>query len=349
MKLLVRILYVVIISLIFLFALELPKYHFSQKSDENSLNIFVWGDFFPEETFRKFEKESGIHLNINHYTSNEELILKLEKSDGKGYDLIFPSDYGVTALREKGLLKSLDPTKLNFWHRLEPYLLDRPFDPGNQFSIPYFWEVYGIAFEKIKKLPHSLSTLFEGDHKVVMTADAVEAIDFAAHYLYGYKSSLSIEEESNVLTLLKQQKNQIEAYTDDRVQYVISSENCPVAILRISFFWKNYAEFSHLDLQLPKEGLFTTIENVALSINAKHTDAAYKFINFIYQAEIMAAQLNLSPLFPACRDALPFASFSHIPRYHEIFSEIQSRSDFYFTHYLLPPHRIRPFWVEVKS
>ena len=349
MKLFVRLLYIITISLIFFLTSKLPQYSLFKKSETHTLNIFVWGDFFPEETFRKFEQETGIQLNINHYTSNEELNLKLENSKGIGYDLVFPSDYGVAALREKGLLKPLDPTQLNFWSRLEPYLLNRPFDPQNQFSIPYFWEVYGLAFEKTKNLKPSLSTLFEGTHKVVMTADAVEAIDFATHYLYGYKSTLSVQEESHVLKLLKNQKNRIEAYTDDRVQYIIASKDCPVAIMRVSFFWKNYNELSHLQIHLPKEGLFTTIENVAISTASKHTDAAYKFINFIYKADIMATQLELSPLFPACKDALPLASFVTIPRYHEIFQEVQSRNDFYFTHYLLPPHRIRPFWVEVKS
>ncbi|HLB59453.1 MAG TPA: spermidine/putrescine ABC transporter substrate-binding protein [Bdellovibrionota bacterium] len=348
MKFLVRTLYIILISLFFSFITQLPKIHFAKASEKSSLNIFVWGDFFPEETFCKFEKETGIQLNISHYTSNEELILKLEKTKGEGYDLVFPSDYGVTALREKGLLKPIDHTKLDFWARLEPYLLDRPFDPKNQFSIPYFWEVYGIAFEKEKPLPHSLAALFDGAHPIVMTADPVEAMDFAAHYLYGYKHTLTLEEEQEVLTLLKKQKSRVEAYTDDRIHYIVSSENCPAAIMRVSFFWKAYNELSHLEIHLPKEGLFTTIENVALAKGSKHEEAAYKFINFVYKAECMAAQLELSPLFPACRDALPLASFVTIPRYHEIFAEVQSRSDFFFTHYLIDPHRIRPFWVEVK-
>ncbi len=352
MKLFIRSLYVVTITLFLFLATYFASYTCSKTDDKNILNIFVWGDFFPEETFRKFEAETGIKLIINHYTSNEELILKLETSKGLGYDLVFPSDYGITELREKGLLKPLDKSKLDFLPRIEPYLLDRNFDPKNQFSIPYFWEVYGLALEK-KKISGpfipSLSLLFEGNSKVVMTADPVEALDFASHYLYGYRNTLSQNEEYQVINLLKEQKKRVEAYTDDRVQYMISSEDCPIAILRVSFFWKNYNEFPHLQIYLPKEGLFTTIENIALSCESKHLDAAYKFINFIYKPEIMAAQLDLSPLFPACKDALPFAQFVNIPRYHEIFKEVRSRNDFYFTHYVIPRERIRPTWVEIKS
>ncbi len=352
MKVFIRSLYGLAITFLIFFITYFASYSSLKSEDKNILNIFVWGDFFPEETFRKFEAETGIKLIVNHYTSNEDLILKLENTKGAGYDLVFPSDYGVTSLREKGLLKSLDKSKLIFLDRIEPYLLNRDFDPKNQFSIPYFWEVYGIAFEKKKiqtPFTPSLSALFEGNYKVVMTNDPVEALDFASHYLYGYKETLSPHEEKNVIKLLKDQKKRVEAYTDDRVQYMISSEDCPLAIMRVSFFWKNYNEFSHLQIHLPKEGLFTTIENIALSALSKHEDAAYKFINFIYQPEIMAAQLDLSPLFPACQDALPFVTFKDIPRYHEIFNEVQNRNDFFFTHYIIPQAKIRPTWVEIKS
>ena len=29
---------------------------------------------------------------------------------------------------------------------IDPYFLDLPFDPGNKYSIPYFWGTVGIAF-----------------------------------------------------------------------------------------------------------------------------------------------------------------------------------------------------------
>lgn len=352
MKFFVRTLYVTFITLLLFGIAFFSSYTAAKSSKKNALNIFVWGDFFPEEVLANFEKETGIKLHVNFYTSNEELILKLESSNGIGYDLVFPSDYGVMTLTEKGLLKPLDKSKFDFMDKIEPYLLNRSFDPENAFTIPYFWEVYGLAYEKKKITPlykASLKDLFEGDNKVIMTADPVEALDFASHYLFGYKKHLNKEEEIQVINLLKKQKSRVEAYTDDRVQYMISSENCPLALLRVSFFWKNYEDLSHLALLLPKEGIFTTIENVALSKNAEHLDAAYQFINYIYKPEIMAKQLDLSPLFPACEETLGHTYLTEIERYPELFKEIQTRSDFFFTHYVIPQERIRQTWVEIKS
>jgi spermidine/putrescine transport system substrate-binding protein len=352
MKFFVRTLYVILITFILFGVTYFSSYTTSKIRKKNILNIFVWGDFFPEEVLENFEKETGIKLNVNFYTCNEELILKLESSDGVGYDIVFPSDYGVTTLRQKGLLKPLDKSKFDFMDKIEPYLLNRPFDPNNDFTIPYFWEVYGMAYEKSKidsTYKASLKDLFEGDQKVIMTADPVEAVDFASHYLFGYKKYLTSDEKKSVIDLLKKQKKHVEAYTDDRVQYMISSENCPLAILRVSFFWKNYEDLSHLKLLLPKEGIFTSIENVALSKNAEHLDAAYQFINYIYKPEIMAKQLDLSPLFPACQETLLHTNLMELERYPELFKEIQRRNDFFFTHYVIPQESIREAWVEIKS
>jgi spermidine/putrescine transport system substrate-binding protein len=353
MKLFIRCLYVFLISLFLLSFTYFCSANFSNPKKSNVLNVFVWGDFFPEETIREFEAETGIKVNMNFYTSNEELILKLENTDGHGYDVVFPSDYGVTTLKEKNLLKPLDHSELDFFDTLEPHIVNQKFDPKNEFSIPYFWEVYGIAYEKNKigsNFSPSLKSLFQGNHKVIMTGDPVEALDFAAHYLYGFKEALNSEEKKEVIKLLKAQKKNVEAYSDDRVQYMISSEDCPIAILRVSFFWKNYSELNHVEIYLPKEGVFTTIENVALSKNAKNIDAAYKFINFIYRPDIMAKQLDLCPLFPARKDALPYTNFAEaIPRYHAVFDEVSKRDDFYYTHYLLPQSEIRQAWVEIKN
>src|SRR3990167_11377459 len=98
----IRLLYLFLLSSAIFSVGYLPNYF--TKKPEPTLNVFVWGDFFPEETFHKFEKETGIKINPSYYTSNEELLLKLEKTDGKGYDLIFPSDYAVNILAQKKLL-----------------------------------------------------------------------------------------------------------------------------------------------------------------------------------------------------------------------------------------------------
>ena len=95
-----------------------------------------------------FEKETGIKVNLNYYSSNEELIVKLKATKGEGYDLIIPSDYAVKSLSKKNSSKTIDRSKSAFWNEINPALIGHFFDPENQFSIPFEWEIYGFGIDK---------------------------------------------------------------------------------------------------------------------------------------------------------------------------------------------------------
>jgi spermidine/putrescine transport system substrate-binding protein len=49
------------------------------KKDKNTLYIFTWSDVLSSDFLKEFEKESGIKVKIDYYSSNEELIIKLKK------------------------------------------------------------------------------------------------------------------------------------------------------------------------------------------------------------------------------------------------------------------------------
>ena len=157
-----------------------------------SITILIWAATIDPHIITDFEKETGITVNISYIESNEEAFSKILTSQGAGYDLIMPSDYLVKRLIKHTLIKPIDKSKLDFWHRLYPRLLHRYFDPENIYSIPYFWEVYGIGINKDffgdKIPPASWDLLFTypiGTAKVGMLEAPREAILLTAQYLFG--------------------------------------------------------------------------------------------------------------------------------------------------------------------
>jgi spermidine/putrescine transport system substrate-binding protein len=92
----------------------------------------------------RFERETGIRLHVSYYETNEELFSKLRATKGEGYDLVIPSDYVVELMIKEGLLQKIDRTKVHAWSELDPKLLSLYFDPHNDYTIPYFWAVYGL-------------------------------------------------------------------------------------------------------------------------------------------------------------------------------------------------------------
>src|SRR5579883_3295744 len=189
-----RILVVVFWSALLLFALYFPKFQKEEAAEENSITVFTWGDIFEPSVVDAFEKETGIRVHLNYYSSNEELLVKLKATKAEGYDLIVPSDYAVRMLRREDLLQPLDPSKITFWKDLNPILLNHHYDPNNQYSIPFSWEIFGFGIDKEyfkgRELPHSWKLIFDKntiDYRIGMVNDPIDAVEFSSMYLYGPK------------------------------------------------------------------------------------------------------------------------------------------------------------------
>jgi len=80
---------------------------------------------------------------LNYKKIKEVKQVKNAKPDE--FDIIFASDYAIKVLRNNNFLKELDKSQLDFLDRISPILNNHTFDPGNKYSIPYSWEVFGIA------------------------------------------------------------------------------------------------------------------------------------------------------------------------------------------------------------
>ena len=112
---------------------------------ENVVNIYNWSNYISTEVLKEFTQETGIKVNYTTYDSNETLYAKLKANPHTGYDVIVPSTYFVDRMRRQGMLQALDKSRLSNFKNLNPALLNKPYDPGNHYSIPYFWTTTGIV------------------------------------------------------------------------------------------------------------------------------------------------------------------------------------------------------------
>ncbi|VFS26469.1 Spermidine/putrescine-binding periplasmic protein precursor [Serratia liquefaciens] len=84
-------------------------------------------------------KETGIKVIYSTYESNETMYAKLKTYKDGAYDLVVPSTYFVDKMRKEGMLQKIDKSKLTNFSNLDPQMLNKPFDPNNDYSIPYIW------------------------------------------------------------------------------------------------------------------------------------------------------------------------------------------------------------------
>lgn len=105
--------------------------------DSKTLYFYNWTEYVPPGLLEQFTKETGIKVIYSTYESNETMYAKLKTYKDGAYDLVVPSTYFVDKMRKEGMLQKIDKSKLTNFSNLDPQMLNKPFDPNNDYSIPY--------------------------------------------------------------------------------------------------------------------------------------------------------------------------------------------------------------------
>ncbi len=111
--------------------------------------MYNWGEYTGQEVIPMFEKQTGAKVVMDNFESNEQMYIKIDS--GESYDVLVPSDYMIEKIdcaRIKS--KKLDKSKLNCMDLLVDGIKGLPYDPNNDYSVPYFWGTVGIVYDKTK-------------------------------------------------------------------------------------------------------------------------------------------------------------------------------------------------------
>lgn len=324
--------------------LQLPKV-MSLFSSKKTLYIATWPLLIDAQYIQHFEEETGIKIELTYFERSEELYSKLKATEGHGYDLIFPSDYTVDLLVKEGLLKKLDKSKLDFWHRMDPRLLGNYYDPNNDYSIPFFWGVFGIGFNKKvygENPDPSWEILFSPQAKhIVMSDNPRESVLISAQYLFGDVQALKdTSAQEAVKQLLKDQKARVDVYTDERIDDLLSTENNPLAFGLATDISRAMANNSNIGFFVPKEGGFFIIDSIAIPKNSAREDLAYAFINYLYRREVMNHHIDLYHMCSPLVDTIKHDGYNPDP---ETFKKLQFLTD------VIGEKEFNQIWIDVLA
>jgi spermidine/putrescine transport system substrate-binding protein len=266
------------------------------------INVCVFAETFSPEAINRFEKKTGIQVNLTYAEIDEQVYAKFRMNGAAGYDVINVSDYMVRGLGAEGFLRSIDQRKMPCIEKIEPRFLNRVFDPGNVYSVPHKWYVYGIVYDKkffnkdpdemsldlIFKDPHELvqERLVPTPYKLCMLDDGRDAFFMTAIYLFGRVDNLGPEECVKVKELLIKQKKWVEAYTVHSAQYFLTADVTPIALMSSNYVRKMMASSERFAFAIPREGSMLIIENLVIPQHSVKADLAYQFINFMLSDEI---------------------------------------------------------------
>ena len=96
-------------------------------------------------------RSSASRCRSSYYTSNEDLITKLQASKGtSGFDIVVPTGPYIPQMIQNGLLEKFDKSKLPNMVNVDPLYLGQAWDPTNDYSVCKDWGSTGWIYDKTK-------------------------------------------------------------------------------------------------------------------------------------------------------------------------------------------------------
>ena len=263
-----------------------------------TLYMYMPGEYIDEEVFSAFEEETGASVVMENFDSNEQMYIKV--ANGESYDILIPSDYMIQRLIDEGYLQKLDQDKLTCFENINDFVEDWSYDPGNEYSVPYFWGTVGIVYDKTKVDIADLEAEGYGifmDDKYkddVYLYDSERDSFMIALKDLGYSMNTTSEEELNeAYEWLVQcvQTMETEIVTDEIIDNMAQGRKA-LGIVYSGDATYIMSENEDMGFYLPEEGTNLWADAMVIPENAKNAELAYEFMNFI--SEYDAAYSNSS-------------------------------------------------------
>ncbi|SBS30447.1 Putrescine-binding periplasmic protein precursor [Marinomonas spartinae] len=280
---------------------------------QEQLNVYNWSDYIAPGALKQFEKETGIKVNYDVYSSNEVLEAKL-MAGRSGYDLVVPSNSFLERQIAAGIYQPIDKSKLSNYGNLDPAILKSlaANDPGNKYAVPYMWGTIGLGYnvDMIKKRLgvssiNSLDVLFDPkivsklkDCGVTVLDSPAEVIDIVNNYRGIDPNSQSPAELKKSAEVLRAVRPYYKYFDSSRyISDLANGEVCLVLgyngdVLQAKTRAEEAGQGVKIDFVVPKEGTLAFLDTMAIPKDAQHPAAALKFINFILNGKNSATLSN---------------------------------------------------------
>ena len=278
------------------------------------VRVYNWSDYIDEDLLTQFEEETGLDLIYDVFDSNEVLETKM-LAGGSGYDVVVPSGTFLQRQIQAGAFQKLDKSKLpnldNMWDvvssRTEQY------DPENAYSINYMWGTTGIGANvgKVQELlgedapldslelvlnPDNMEKL--GDCGVHFLDAPAEMIPMALKYIGEDPDSHDPEVIAKVEPILMAIRPYIQKFHSSEYINALANGDICVAVGWSGDILQARDRAAEADngveivYNAPKEGAQMWFDQMAIPVDAPNPEGAHTFLNFIMDAQNMAAASN---------------------------------------------------------
>ena len=290
------------------------------------LRIYNWSDYIDPQILKDFTAKTGIKVVYDTFDSNEVQETKV-LTGGTGYDIVTPSNNNLVRYIGAKAVQPIDAAKLPNRKNLWPELLTRmePFDPGGKYSVPYMWGTIGLGYNAAaleKRLPgvkiDSWKIAFDPANLAKLQDCGVYFLDASEdmfsvvlRYLGKDPNTTDPKDYAAAADLLAKLRPYVRKFHSS--EYISALANGDIC-LAVGYSGdvlqaKNRAAEAKrgvvIDYAIPKEGSQVWFDVFAMPADAPHPEAAYAFLDYMLQPEVIARASNFTQYANANSAATP--------------------------------------------
>jgi spermidine/putrescine transport system substrate-binding protein len=257
------------------------------------LKVFNWSDYIDPAVIEAFEAEHACRVVYDSFSSDSELEARLATGGG-AYDVVFPSDRAMHSLKAKGLLQPIDQGQIGNIANLDAAFLDRSFDRGNRYSLPYFWGTVAVGVRKdhVTEDVTGFEVLFDRRYRgrITMLDDLENVVAAVLMFLGRPLNSVDRHDMLAAKQLLLQQKPLVQAYTSDAYRERLIAGDA-WASLGWSGDLLQAAEIAAeqgdtVDVIVPRQGTLLWLDSLAIPARATSVPLAHRFIDYLLSVPV---------------------------------------------------------------
>ncbi len=292
----------VILSL-FIFVLPLSLSGCGGDGYEGEINVYNWGEYISNgddgtlDVVKEFEDKYNIKVNYTNFETNEELYNILSNSNSS-YDVIIPSDYMVSKLRQEGYLEKIDFDNVPNYK----YIMDRyktsSYDPTGEYSVAYTSCVVALAYNTKMIEEGSIkgfSDLWNEDYagKILMFNNSRDAMAIAMQLcdppIDPGSENFTLSDIDRATDKLVEQKPLLKKYVMDQVFTEMESSQAAIAPYYSGDIYTMMQNNEDLTYCLPEEGSNLFVDAMCIPTCCQNKEYAELFINFMCEPYVAKA------------------------------------------------------------
>lgn len=272
---------------------------------EETLSLYNWGDYINPEILTKFTDETGIKVTLDTYSSNEEMLAKIQ-AGATGYDIVFPSVWMGDIMVKLGLLEQTNINQDPAFASIDPAFKRSKQDPDSSYCLPYAWGTVGIFYNEdvtgpIKGWADFFAIPEKTGAKIALLDDMREVLGMGLIMTGKSVNSADPAEIQAAADYVIGNKKNVTAFTYESMALMQSGD-----IAAAHFFVGGNVFFTDkpsIKYLIPEEGATMYEENICVLKDAPNKAAAQKFLQYYLRPEIaalnVAQQFNGTPNVPA--------------------------------------------------